>query len=959
MAGSSFSDIALEVGQGNVNQATGRAQNRPTVATDISLIALDVGQGGNQQTQGPVADIIEFCESPWGLGMTLLPVQRVILKAHYGIPLDDIKTFRLRDWRANQMVEYTEKTYLRMLYDAGRCNIPDVKPGEERRELILSIGRRSGKCVLGDTLVLTDRGIFPIEKLGDKDGPEVQNLDIGVAQKGSKRSRSKYFYNGGVKPTRTLTTGNGYVLGGTDNHRIKVLSDDGLIEWRYLADVKIDDRVVLHKATDLWASDYQYVGQTKVDTRWGRLLGYLVGGSVGPVWDDFIGLYDDLLGSLEYTEADAILTSLGINLTGIQKNIPWVVMQSPKDVVEAFIQGLFDIQDSRSELVFVNKRIAQEVQILLLNMGFVSKLHAKNYPVSEFNTDSYIQDFYYCLTLEFDTGPSDYFYDPIVDIQEGENSVYDLNVPDGESFVANGLINHNTFLAAAISAYETYKLLIKVCPQKYYGLLPTNSIQIISVATDRDQAGLLYQEASGHFRNCNFFLPYTANNTQSYARFQTPYDINKYGRYSDDPTAKATIKVTFRSCIAKGLRGAGNIVVILDEMAHFTDNGQSSAEEVYKAVTPSKSTFSQKDPDTKMPVPGPDGEDGVVESRVIAISSPLGKQGQFYKLFQQAMKGGRPSKGMLAIQAPTWEVNPTIPFSELESEYYKDPASFFVEYGGEFSDRTKGWIERDDDLLACVDPDHRPTIIPPAKRPHFIGIDVGLVNDYTAVCIGHQGINEVGDQIVVLDYIDRIHAGEGRFTHRERLEFDDVADWILDLSKRFYLAEGIFDQWGQIPLEDALAKRGLGHLKGQKFTGPELSEVFQNFKSLMWDQRIKLYNWPIPEDVGKLYCPYLAELLELQVNVKSKYVVEVHKPNIEGKSDDMSDALVRMVWLASRNMGKAKIVTSSYSNSYATTQKTQMQIQLRRARLKARQGGSDPARRAVRRNPIAGYGRGY
>jgi len=50
MAGSSFSDIALEVGQGNVNQATGRAQNRPTVATDISLIALDVGQGGNQQT---------------------------------------------------------------------------------------------------------------------------------------------------------------------------------------------------------------------------------------------------------------------------------------------------------------------------------------------------------------------------------------------------------------------------------------------------------------------------------------------------------------------------------------------------------------------------------------------------------------------------------------------------------------------------------------------------------------------------------------------------------------------------------------------------------------------------------------------------------------------------------------------------------------------------------------------
>ena len=26
------------------------------------------------------ADIIEFVESPWGLGMTLFPIQRVILK---------------------------------------------------------------------------------------------------------------------------------------------------------------------------------------------------------------------------------------------------------------------------------------------------------------------------------------------------------------------------------------------------------------------------------------------------------------------------------------------------------------------------------------------------------------------------------------------------------------------------------------------------------------------------------------------------------------------------------------------------------------------------------------------------------------------------------------------------------------------------------------------------------------
>lgn len=648
----SFADLAIEVGGG---QSPSNQNALPQLSNNLANLALDVVQGASGAVPSQkLVNIVEFCEATWGLGMTLLPVQKIILKAHYGIPLDDGTTFQLRDWRGQRMRTWTEKSYLRHLFETGRCNIPDVTPGEERRELVLSIGRRSGK----------------------------------------------------------------------------------------------------------------------------------------------------------------------------------------------------------------------------------------------------------------------------------------------------------TFLAAAIAAYETYKLLMKGCPQEYYGLLRTNTIQIVSVATDREQAGLLYQEASGHFRNCQFFLPYTANNTQTYARFQTPYDIERYGRYSDDPTAKATIKVTFKSCIAKGLRGAGNIVVILDEMAHFTeDGGQSSAEAVYKAITPSKSTFSRKDPITKMPVPGPDGQDGVVESRIIAISSPLGKQGQFYKLFQQAMRGGKAAKNMLAIQAPTWEVNPTIPVSELEIEYLKDPASFFVEYGGDFSDRTRGWIERDADLLACVDPNLRPTLSAPIRRPHFVGIDVGLVNDYTAIAIGHHDVRD-GEKVIVLDYIDRIHAGEGKYAEKERLDFDDVADWIYDLSRRFYMEAGTFDQWGQFPLEDALEKRGLRQLKGHKHTRPELSEIFQNFKSLMWDRRIVLYNWPLSDDPGKPYCPYIAELLELQAEQHSKYIVDVHKPNIDGKSDDMSDALVRMVWLASQSLGHAKRLIGS---APAVGQASRVESNYRQAFIRARRPGSDPARMPPRFHPGGRY----
>ena len=469
-----------------------------------------------------------------------------------------------------------------------------------------------------------------------------------------------------------------------------------------------------------------------------------------------------------------------------------------------------------------------------------------------------------------------------------------------EMILSIGRRSGKTTISACIAAYETYKLISKGDPQAYYGLPHSNNIQIISVATDKDQAGLLYQEVSGHYRNCSFFSPYTANNTQSYARFQTPKDIERTGSYIDDPTAKATLKITFRSCVAKGLRGAGNIVVILDEVAHFTDKGQSGAEAVYNAVTPSTSAFSAKDPnDSRVPV-------GPVEGRIISISSPLGRQGQFYKLFQIAMQGGRASENMLAIQAPTWEVNPTVPASEFEKHYIKDTTVFFTEYGGEFTDRTRGWIEDPRDLFECVDPKLKPRTQGRARQPHFLGLDLGLVGDGTAVAIGH--IESIGgENKIVLDYVDQIKAGEGEYSHLERLEFDDVANWVSNLAKKFYITEALFDQWAGIPFEQALQKKGLKQFKSEHFTKNKTSEIFKNFKDMMWDKKLVLFDYPIPE--GQEHCEYLVELTELQATKHSKYLVTVEAPNMKGKHDDRSDALVRMVWLASQNLSNSSYIS--------------------------------------------------
>lgn len=1055
----------------------------------MKLSNIAAAAGRRSSTSMPdAADIITFIESPWGLNLRLYPVQRVLLKAHYGLALDDnAQGFDLTqpipldhpdyspdlvdedgcykyrivatDWRRQNEKFLTEAGYLRFLFDDGRCNIREVTPGHERREMVLSVGRRSGKCVTGETLVLTDKGIFPMVQLGDPNGTELQPVSFDVAAEGAVvRKAATFFYNGGVKPTYKIRSQFGYGIEGTGNHRVRVLSTEGRIEWAYLDSIQPGDRLAVHRGTNLWASDYVDVTPHHVERTWKDItlptvfdeqLGYIMGMLVGSnkqsrhdkmvvktkdlvlrmlahrVFDDCFGASKFQLVANKIRDTDAGLVTfrsvayrrflhrLGWTETKGSKEhlsaVPWVVLRSPVSVVRSFLKGFFDVagdvagdgaDKGRVSLKSPSPGVLRDVQLLLLNLGIVSRRglhlfitgvrsrslfaehigfsdpekHARlaigSRPVIDFQVTRFDKSvdeppYLYSLiarayqstrknegvlpgvsrslralvgrvsrsgtcaysriskilditrVLDGDPDPiavlqeiidADYFFDLVESTSQSTAPVYDLHVPDGHMFVANGLTNHNTLLTACIIAYETYCLLNKGNPQGHYGSSQSNVIQLISVATDKDQAGLLYREASGHFHQCDYFKPYMANFTQTFATFQTPFDIERYGSYTDNAKARFSINVTFRSCVAKGLRGGANILVALDEVAHFTDEGQSSADDVYQAVEPSTRTFSPKDPKN------PSRPIGENEGRIILISSPLGKQGLFYKQFSLGFTSGIASKNMLCVQAPTWEVNPTVPAGTFEGSYLKDPRIFYTEFGAVFTDRTRGWIETDSDLLACIDPKLIMKTSAPSRMPHFMGVDIALVGDYTAAAVGH--IAPGG--IIVLDYIDRIKAGRGRYTDADRLDFDNVADWIADIARRFYITEGIFDQWSGIPMEQALQKRGLSQLKSVHHTKPLVSQMWQNFKNTILDRKVSLYSEPN----GDLSA-YLQELLELQADYESKYVVKVSAPAIDGKHDDYSDALARMVWIASKNLSNSAVIFGNTTGANANSSRFQ------------------------------------
>lgn len=459
-----------------------------------------------------------------------------------------------------------------------------------------------------------------------------------------------------------------------------------------------------------------------------------------------------------------------------------------------------------------------------------------------------------------------------------------------------------SLLSSLIASYEIYKLLRRGFPQSYYGLPSGAEIRVLCVANDKEQASIVYGDIQSYVESVDYFKSSLANTTQTFMKFRTENDKKK------GDNSKPSINATFKSSVAKGLRGRGIICSILDEIAFFIDDGNSSAERVYKAIMPSLAQFSPKDPKNKHKAIGP------TEGRMILISSPDAKEGFFYRMFQHAMSGDKGASDMLVVQAPTWEVNPTLDRSYYEKEYYKDPKTFMTEHGAQFSDRVRGWIEDSSDLFQCIEPTLTPRSSGRVKEPHFAGIDVGLVNDGT--CIALSKINNGKIELVYHELWQAKRTWKESNPHLQRpltpyaltlqdqtrIDMAEIAIWFKELTNKFYIIKGVFDQWSGIVFEQELHKQGLQQFETRNFFASDSSLMYQTFKMFMYNKQLSIYDYPKYssglENSGR-YSPLITELLELQAYSNGKNVITVEAPKAPGKHDDMSDALARSILVAS------------------------------------------------------------
>ncbi len=114
-------------------------------------------------------------------------------------------------------------------------------------------------------------------------------------------------------------------------------------------------------------------------------------------------------------------------------------------------------------------------------------------------------------------------------------------------------------------------------------------------------------------------------------------------------------------------------LLIFDEHAHALDtDGNAAGGSLYQALSPSVAQFGSL-------------------GKILMLSSPWIQNGIFWDMFVQANSGQYPY--MQCINAPTWEINPSISRDWLEQERARDPELFKVEFGAEFTGNVAAFLD--------------------------------------------------------------------------------------------------------------------------------------------------------------------------------------------------------------------------------------------------------------------------
>ena len=206
-------------------------------------------------------------------------------------------------------------------------------------------------------------------------------------------------------------------------------------------------------------------------------------------------------------------------------DVPEVILKSPKSVIKEFIRGLFEadgtVSVSNSNCSFTTKheKLAKEVQFLLLGFNIISRISGKKiggkiYYTVKLNRqacDIFQKEINFIskdkkekLKIITDKKHSNAYKewelnDEIIEISYGEEDVYDIQVPDGRYYLANGIISHNSNIKCLeYTAVGAPAVFSDVTPYKFQSLKSSTDEEMIAhiekLAGDIDYRARIYKK---------------------------------------------------------------------------------------------------------------------------------------------------------------------------------------------------------------------------------------------------------------------------------------------------------------------------------------------------------------------------------------------------------------------------------------------------------------------------------
>ncbi|MCX6021712.1 MAG: DNA polymerase [Chloroflexi bacterium] len=283
--------------------------------------------------------------------------------------------------------------------------------------------RRIAKCVAVDTLVFSDRGLMPIEALGQAGVDEFAPVRLMVSHQGEPIPATE-FYNGGRQATIRIRTELGFCLEATPNHRVKAVSPTGEYGWRTLGELQERDWVALAVGSGVFGEDGQIAvefarRQTvrgldmpgQLSGGLARFLGYVAGAGYlngresSPtltIWAESAEVVEDLDGlsreifhrppthlprktgtqlrwyNSRMREFLAAMRLASRGADDSDKAVPGVILQAGRESLVQFLRGLFEggAEVVANTVSFSTRSVelAHQVQLLLLGIGIVASV---------------------------------------------------------------------------------------------------------------------------------------------------------------------------------------------------------------------------------------------------------------------------------------------------------------------------------------------------------------------------------------------------------------------------------------------------------------------------------------------------------------------------------------------------------------------------------------------------------